>query len=187
MIAAGSLLFTQPALASTCVPGSQSECACLSGGNGVQVCLEDGSRFGPCWNCAATEELGTRATPMVPFAPSSPGLRDPVLRGSRKKSPGMWAAGIALLAVGSVGIAAGVAVITGGAVTEGCDDTDGEPACIGGSIAIHISTVFVGVGIPLLVVGGSRSDDRSEDARRPWWRPTIIGASPMGGRLGWTF
>lgn len=35
----------------TCVPGEQVSCGCPGGGTGAQVCLSDGSAFGPCEGC----------------------------------------------------------------------------------------------------------------------------------------
>ena len=37
-----------------CTPAAQVACACPGRGEGVQVCLEDGSGFGPCEGCAAS-------------------------------------------------------------------------------------------------------------------------------------
>ncbi len=40
-----------------CVPGAQVSCACLGGGDGVQVCSADGTSFGPC-DCGPTSGAG---------------------------------------------------------------------------------------------------------------------------------
>lgn len=43
--------------AGLCVPGAQVGCACPDGADGVQVCEQDGTRYGPC-DCAGTTGSG---------------------------------------------------------------------------------------------------------------------------------
>ena len=41
-----------------CTPGVQQACACPGGGQGVQVCADDGERFGACTTCSSTVSTG---------------------------------------------------------------------------------------------------------------------------------
>ncbi len=45
-----------PAAPKACVPGSQITCACLGGGQGMQVCKSDGSSLGACQGCPAATD-----------------------------------------------------------------------------------------------------------------------------------
>jgi len=42
-----------PTMSQACVPGEQKACACPGATDGVQVCADDGSRYGDCTGCAA--------------------------------------------------------------------------------------------------------------------------------------
>src|SRR4051794_20914284 len=128
LLAAACFGFAQRARAESCVPGRQTPCACVRGATGLQVCSESGTRYGPCIECSSPDA----PISMLPAA-QAPSFSPAPHELAAKRSVSMWATGLSLLVVGSLGVAAGIGVITAGAVLEGCDHTHGEPFCIGGS------------------------------------------------------
>jgi hypothetical protein len=48
-----------PTISQACVPGDQKACACPGRPDGVQVCVDDGSRYDTCTGCAPTATGGS--------------------------------------------------------------------------------------------------------------------------------
>ena len=48
-----------PTIPQACVPGDQKACACAGRPDGVQVCVDDGSRYDTCTGCAPTATGGS--------------------------------------------------------------------------------------------------------------------------------
>ncbi len=51
-----------PTMSQVCVPGDQKACACPGLPDGVQVCADDGSRYGACTGCATASGGNTGTT-----------------------------------------------------------------------------------------------------------------------------
>src|SRR5580698_9110014 len=95
-----------------CIPGAQLTCGCV-GGQGVQVCKQDGSGLEPC-QCAA-------AAPPVPLPPPQPPIPYPGSPGEMVYPPppppprrGLVLGGAILGGVGGAVAVAGVVVAVGG-------------------------------------------------------------------------
>ncbi len=52
-----------PTVSQACVPGDQKACACPGRPDGVQVCVDDGSRYDTCTGCAPTATGGSTGSP----------------------------------------------------------------------------------------------------------------------------
>ena len=113
-----------PTTSQVCVPGDQKACACAGQAEGVQVCADDGSRYGECTGCAA----GTGGKP------GTTGVGGMTVVGGSGGAPGTGGRGTggttdAAAAGGGAGDAATIvdsAAGTGGAIgAAGTTGTDG--------------------------------------------------------------
>jgi hypothetical protein len=165
-----ALAVTLPTLGSTaalaadearsCVPGAQIACACGGGGNGVQVCSDDGQRFGVC-DCAA-------AAPVPPPPPVLPPPVAPVAERPRH-SKGMMRGGIALIVIGVIAGGVGGTFLGLAAAVEDDFIKDGM-AAVPASL-IPAGAIMLATGIGLTVVGARREPAASPDGRDVGWAP----------------
>jgi hypothetical protein len=93
----------------------------------------------------------------------------------------MYAAGVAFLTIGSIGIAGGAALLIVG--TDAPLNAAGAAAP--GGVVLGVGALFLALGVPMLVVGGKRVPDNATTTRVDW-RPEVV-AAPGGGGLRWTF
>jgi cysteine-rich repeat protein len=58
-----------------CVPGDTQACLCVGGGSGVQICADDGTRWGPCQGCVVADIIVNDVQPdtVVPIDVVTPG------------------------------------------------------------------------------------------------------------------
>src|SRR5262249_54886668 len=109
----------------------------------------------------------------------------------KRRSPGMITAGIVLLSLGGAGVIAGSALVAAGSQThidippcvpEGpCEPIvmSDSGLKVGGITMIVVSTLALGAGIPLLVIGLKKVPDRA-------LAPTVrVGAG--GASMRWQF
>ena len=120
-----------PTTSQLCVPGEQKACACPGEADGVQVCADDGSRYGECTGCAA----GTGGKPgttgvggmIVGGSGGAPGTGGRGTGGTTDAGAGSGGAGDAATTVDAAG--------TGGATgAAGATGTDGGPVDGAGAV-----------------------------------------------------
>jgi hypothetical protein len=129
-----------------CVPGDQKACACTNGGQGVQVCSDDGTRYGVCMAC--------------PMGPGSAGSSGASGRG------GSGGSAVVSGAAGSGGSTGGAAAVSGsggslaGTGGNAAAGTGGGPAAgTGGSAAGAGGSVTGSGGNSVAGSGGTSQSD----------------------------
>jgi hypothetical protein len=125
-----------PTTSQLCVPGDQKACACPGQAEGVQVCADDGSRYGECTGCAAGTggkpgTTGVGGMTIVGGSGGAPGTGGRGTGGTTDAGAGAGGAGDAATIVdapagtgGATG-AAGATGMDGGAV-DGAGAVDGS-------------------------------------------------------------
>ncbi|HEX4512640.1 MAG TPA: hypothetical protein VH054_03865 [Polyangiaceae bacterium] len=175
-LAAVMVLVSWRADASNCVPGAQTQCACPGGGSGVQICSDDGSRFGVCSNCTMpAPQTQMQMQPMQPMYMTQPP--------TRRSSPGLYAGGLVTMLISAILLPAGTGLIIGGAADDGCEKHD-TGVCAGGGVMVGLGLLGLAGGIVMMVVGGQRVPLNAP--QQAWWLPTTR-PSPHGAALRWTF
>jgi hypothetical protein len=171
-LAAAIVFLSFDAQASNCVPGAQAQCACPGGGSGIQVCSDDGSRFGACSNCTtpAPQAMQTMYTPLRPA--------------TRRSSPALWKAGLVTLVVSAVLVPVGGGMIAAGAASGDCHHHDTDLLCGAGGTMAGVGLLGIAGGILMMVTGGQRVP--LDGAPQAWWAPTPR-ISSQGGALTWAF
>jgi hypothetical protein len=116
-----------PTMSQVCVPGDQKACACPGEADGVQVCADDGSRYGACTNCAT----GTGGKP------GTTGAGGMITVGGSGGAPGTGGSGIG--GATDAGVAANdagdaPAALDARAGTDGATGVGGATATDGGAI-----------------------------------------------------
>jgi hypothetical protein len=173
------LAFGRDARAGNCVPGAQAQCACPGGTLSVQVCSDDGARLGTCQCGVAAPPVGAGSGTSA----SGP-TKEPA---TKRQSPGLFVTGLILTIVGAVAIPSGGALLIAGIAPhhDGCDDK--EPFCPAGGTLLGIGVLSLGVGLPLMIIGGKQVPDDGSGRAAPWWQPTNLALSLSGARATWQF
>lgn len=159
----GAACVVAPAARADCTGGQQVACACPDGKSAVQVCADDGKRFGPCSCDAAPEKAATGAL--------------------ERKSPTLFATGIGLVVLGGLSIPGGIGVFVVGRESSS-SSSRGTWAIVGGT--------FIGVGVAsaiagtiLTILGGQRVAKTTAT-----WLPTLRLDAPgalLGSSAEWAF
>jgi hypothetical protein len=100
-----------------------------------------------------------------------------------RRSVGMMAAGIVMVSISPIPLFAGMIYSLEGASCRGFDSSDDDGNCLGyQSAAVGLtltSLALVGLGVPLIVIGGKRVP-----AKEPWQAELSPYATPDGVGLG---
>jgi hypothetical protein len=161
--------------ATNCVPGAQAQCACPGGASGIQICADDGSRYGACSSCTMpAPQAQLQMQPMGMYMPPR----------TQRHSPGMFAGGLVTVLVSAILLPAGAGLIVGGAADDGCQKHD-TGLCVGGGVMVGIGLLGLAGGIVLMVIGGERVPV-SGPPQQASWIPTP-GVDARGGSLTWAF
>ena len=177
--AAVIMALTWKAHATNCVPGAQTQCACPGGASGVQICTDDGSRYGACSNCTMPAAQ-TQVQPMQSMQPM-PMYMPPR---TQRHSPGMYAGGLVTMLVSAVLLPVGAGLIVGGAIDDGCEKHD-TGVCIGGGVMVGVGLLGLAGGIVMMVIGGERVPISGPPLQASWIPTPHVSAS--GGSLTWAF
>ena len=174
-LVAAIVLLSWNARATTCVPGAQTQCACPGGSSGIQVCSDDGARFGACTSCTMPppQAMQPMQTIYMPLRPAT-----------RRSSPGLWTGGIVLTVVSAVLLPAGAGMIAGGAAAGDCHHHDTDILCGAGGTTAGIGLLGLAGGIIMMVIGGQRVPLNAPP--QAWWGSTPW-ISSQGDALTWAF
>lgn len=165
LLLAGAGYLFAPATKADCVAGQQVACACPVGQSAVQVCADDGKRFGPCACEATTSEKSASPAEL------------------ERKSPALFATGIGLLVFGGLSIPGGVGIFVVGR-NSSSSSSRGTWAIVGGTF-IGLGVASAIAGTILTILGGQRVA-KTTAAWIPALRLDAPGAT-VGSTAVWAF
>ena len=170
---AGGAVGTGGASAEHCVPGATQDCVGAGRCSGAQVCLDDGSQWGPC-DCGSVGAGGTGGTGTTDFGGQTSTGSGGSSNGGASASDGQGGSSLSLGGTNSTSV---VATTTGGAVASG----GALSTTIGGSATGGAGTTAIGGsatgGAATTAIGGSATGGAAA---------TAGGGSPAGGTSGTT-